>query len=191
MREVGSVFVSKKAVTDSTFVGKNYGYVWVPNELDKLYRYFEAGITLFELCRALERPALGVVARLIKAGLIKETPAGVYEVASLTPRPDPLPSSPDFSDIKDAREMQAANSDAKCANTTSAANIETLTLIGGINAATVSDDSIFHRIAQLESEIETLSAIKTKPKKLEAKIKGLQADIQALVKYVDERESLQ
>jgi len=63
----------------------------------------------------------------------------------------------------------------------------TVTYIYGKEAPTVSDDQIFQHIAELENQIEALSRIKTKPKKLTVKLEAMQNDIEALVTLVDER----
>lgn len=70
---------------------------------------------------------------------------------------------------------------------TTIATIESRTLINGQNAADMSDKEVFKVIAKLESEMRTLESVVTKPKKLVAAIAALQADIEAVVAYVDAR----
>lgn len=68
--------------------------------------------------------------------------------------------------------------------------IETKTFIAGQDASKMSDTQIFRQIASLEADIVKLEAIKAKPKKLLAVIDQANADIAALVKYVDERDTV-
>lgn len=70
---------------------------------------------------------------------------------------------------------------------TNAPAVETKTFIYGTEAKNVKEDEIFNAISALEAQIETLEAIKNKPKALVKKIAGLKADIEALVKLSDER----
>ena len=51
----------------------------------------------------------------------------------------------------------------------------------------ISDDEIFKNIQQLENEKEHLNHVKNKPKALVAKIAAIQADIDRLVKFSDDR----
>lgn len=66
--------------------------------------------------------------------------------------------------------------------------IETKVFVYGTDAATLSDDDLFGRIAGIEAEIRNLEAIENKPEKLKAKIDSMKADIAGLVKLVDERK---
>jgi len=68
--------------------------------------------------------------------------------------------------------------------------IETKTFIAGADASKMSDTQIFRAIAALEGDIAKRNAINAKPKKLVAAIEQMHADISALVKYVDERDSV-
>lgn len=69
----------------------------------------------------------------------------------------------------------------------SAANIETKTFINGIDAAQLTDDQIFQRIANIEKKIDALTAIRAKSTKIQAAIASLEADVQSLVAFVDAR----
>lgn len=66
--------------------------------------------------------------------------------------------------------------------------LQNITLIAGKDASQLTDDYIFELIRKAEAEVTSLQSIKNKPKKLEAKIESIKADIAALVKFVDERE---
>lgn len=65
--------------------------------------------------------------------------------------------------------------------------IENRTYINDINAADMTDDQVFLKIADLEKEMAKLEAIKNKPQKLLGRINDMQVAITKLVKYVDER----
>ena len=69
------------------------------------------------------------------------------------------------------------------------ANIETKTFINGADASELSDNQIFQRIAKLEGEMDKLVGIRAKSVKKDAAIAALQSDIDALVAYVDARET--
>lgn len=66
--------------------------------------------------------------------------------------------------------------------------IQTATLIAGKDASLLRDDDIYELIRKAEAKIEGYNKIENKPKKLEAKIAGIKADIAELVKFVDERQ---
>lgn len=68
-----------------------------------------------------------------------------------------------------------------------AANIEVKTFVKGTDAANLSDDQIFSVILSIEQEIEGLEKIQNKPETLKDKIKAMMIDVDALVKYVDNR----
>lgn len=72
-------------------------------------------------------------------------------------------------------------------NKTAIIEITTKTLVNGQDVATMSDASIYDLIAAQEAEIERLSAIKAKPKKLMAEIEKRQAGIAALVAHLDSK----
>lgn len=65
--------------------------------------------------------------------------------------------------------------------------IETRTFLNNTYAASFKDEELFAKIAEAENEVERLEAIKTKPKKLQAKIDELKAGIEALSAYIDAR----
>ena len=68
-----------------------------------------------------------------------------------------------------------------------APTIETKTFIAGKDAKNMSDSEIFALIAELEADVDKLSSIRNKPKKLVASIEKTQAEIAKLVEYVDGR----
>ena len=65
--------------------------------------------------------------------------------------------------------------------------IENVTMINGSDSRKVSDETIHGLINVLEADIATLEATKNKTKSLKASIKAKQDDIDALVKFCDER----
>lgn len=71
--------------------------------------------------------------------------------------------------------------------TTQPKTIETKTFINGQDASTLSDQQIFDLIEILENEIKRAGAIKNRPEKLAELINQKEADIKALVAYVDGR----
>lgn len=66
-------------------------------------------------------------------------------------------------------------------------NIETKTFIRGVDASTLSDDQIIGRILDLETQVEHLKKVKVTSTKVLDSIQSLEADIQALANYLDNR----
>jgi hypothetical protein len=65
--------------------------------------------------------------------------------------------------------------------------IRVQTLIFGVPFDTLSDEQMYNIINQAQEEIESLKKLKVKPKKLKAKIKAKELDVQALVDLTDAR----
>lgn len=65
--------------------------------------------------------------------------------------------------------------------------IEVKTFIRGVEAKDLSDDQIFNEIRRIEKDIEELDKVKSKPKKLAAKIEEMHKSIKELTEYVDGR----
>lgn len=68
-----------------------------------------------------------------------------------------------------------------------AMNIENQTLVNGQNIKNLTDDQLFDLIAKEEAAIKALRAIENKPQKLKDRINKMQADIEHLIKLIDER----
>lgn len=66
--------------------------------------------------------------------------------------------------------------------------IETQINVFGVNAAELSDDQIFDKIREVELAISNLKQTKAKSKKLAGKIEEMEAQLNALVTYVDNRD---
>lgn len=65
--------------------------------------------------------------------------------------------------------------------------IKDVTYVNGTDVATMTDDQVFSAIAKAEGEISKLKEIKTKSKKLTAKIADMQKGIDDLVAIIDAR----
>ena len=65
--------------------------------------------------------------------------------------------------------------------------IEVKTFINEIDAATLTDEQIFSKIAELEGVLKSYATIGNKPKKLVAAMLNVERNIQELVAYVDGR----
>ena len=102
------------------------------------------------------------------------------------PNTQPIPDSP-AARWPYPKEPVDSTTEPQPKEDTMATIIETKTFIDGIDASTVSDEQIFTRIAKIEAQIDTWNKIKTKPKKLEAKIAEAQQSINMLVAFVDGR----
>lgn len=68
-----------------------------------------------------------------------------------------------------------------------AMNIENQTLINGQNIKNLTDDQLFDLIADEEAKIKALRAIENKPQKLKDRLNKMQADIDHLIRLIDER----
>lgn len=68
-----------------------------------------------------------------------------------------------------------------------AMNIENQTLVNGQNIKNLTDDQLFDLIAKEEAAIKALRAIENKPQKLKDRINKMQADIEHLIRLIDER----
>lgn len=62
---------------------------------------------------------------------------------------------------------------------------EVKTYISGVESGSISDSDIYSAISGYEEKIQQLSAIKNKPKRLKDEIAAMQAEIDALVAYLD------
>lgn len=148
----------------------NHGCIWTHEHLSRLEELFHQGASLQEMCEDLQRPADGTLNKLLQKKLVRrDLISNVYYRVRRRPQALP-PQAPE-----DITMTQAAPV------------IETKTFIEGIDAANLSDEQIFKKIASLEISIKTWGAIENKPKKLDAMIEQTKADITALVSYVDGR----
>ena len=153
-----------------------HGKPWLEAEEQTLERLFRAGFQLKQLCEELQRPAAGTLTRLCKLGLLRKEATGqycyrYYYSASVEKQLDAQ------------TQTQPTTQEPKM----TAPTIETKTFIAGKDAKNMSDSEIFALIAELESDVDKLSSIRNKPKKLVASIEKTQAEIAKLVEYVDGR----
>lgn len=147
---------------------ERHGEIWKTSERAALSELLSAGATLQDMCVQLKRPAAGVVSKLCGMSLlVYDSDTGLYFHNKANEVPfKPKPPTKE-------NTMQA--------------NIEVKTFICGTDAKPMSDADIFAHIARIEREIKDLSAIQSRPKKLDAMVAAKQADIAALVAYVDGR----
>jgi hypothetical protein len=157
----------------------NHGALWTPQQEHKLKSLFEMGRDLEGLCEAMGRTTDSLTCRLGKMGLItydnttnKYHYAHIINAHRLT-QPTPVSAT----QTQPTKEIIM-----------SAANIETKTFIGGVEASQLSDAQIFNQIHKLEVEVGRWEGIQNRPKKLDKLIAGIQKDIADLVKYVDGRK---
>lgn len=163
---MGEKFDASFARRDSE-IRSNHGRIWTPEHLARLDDLFHDGASLAEMCEELQRPADGTLKKLVQRRLLNlDSLTNTYTRRQTKPKA--LPTQPEEP-------------------TMTHATIETKTFIEGIDAANMSDEQIFKKIANLENSIKAWSAIENKPKKLDALIEQTKADIKALVAYVDGR----
>lgn len=66
--------------------------------------------------------------------------------------------------------------------------IETRVYVRGVHSDEMTDEQIFETIRHVEKDIESLNAIKNKPKKLLDRISEMESSIAKLAELVDARE---
>lgn len=153
-----------------------HGKPWLVAEEQNLERMFRAGFQLKQLCEELQRPAAGTLTRLCKLGLLLKEDTDQYYYRYYY-------SASVEKQLDVQTQTQPTTQEPKMA----ALTIETKTFIAGKDAKHMSDSEIFALIADLESDMDKLSSIRNKPKKLVAVIEKTQAEIAKLVEYVDGR----
>ena len=165
-------------IFDSSFerganVGRaRYGKPWLEAEEQNLECLLRAGFQLKQLCEALQRPAAGTLIRLCKLGLLRKEDTGQYYYSA---------------SVEKQLDVQTQTQPTAQETKMAAPTIETKTFIAGKDAKSMSDSEIFALIAELEADVDKLSLIRNKPKKLVASIEKTQAEIAKLVEYVDGR----
>ena len=144
-----------------------HGYPWTNEQYAELTKLFREGSCLQTMCEELERPANGVVPKLVYLNLIEFDPdkCCYFRIEKFD-----LPKQP--------KEPIMAKQEP---------TIETKTFISGEDAANMTDEQIFNKIASLEGQIAKWTGVKTRPNKLQKHLDQLQADIAKLVEYVDAR----
>ena len=153
-----------------------HGKPWLEAEEQNLERLFRAGLQLKQLCEELQRPAAGTLFRLCKLGMLRRDETGLhhyrYYYAVYVEK-----------QLDAQTQTQPTTQEPKM----TAPTIETKTFIAGKDAKNMRDSEIFALIAELEADVDKLSSIRNKPKKLVASIEKTQAEIAKLVEYVDGR----
>ena len=143
-------------------VRRRHGLPWDTWELADLKRLYHEEASLSKMCVVLERPANGVVPKLIQLGLIDREGNDIQDIINTKNTMNPTPVVPTIT-------------------------TQTKTLINGTDAATLTDSFIFDLISQKEQQMAKLSSINNKPEKLNKLLNDIQAEINDLVKYVDNR----
>lgn len=153
----------------------NYGKLWTVPEKEQLQKLFLSGQGLGSICGTLGRPPAGVIPKLEALSLICLSVVGNY-------------CWTDFAKSLNNLKEPKMNPDAvKNTPTQDLPHIETKVFIRGCDASTMSDMEIFEVIRDLEKSVENLKGISNRPKKLKALIDQYEADIVAIVAYIDGR----
>lgn len=148
-----------------------YGQRWDDEEKATLLRFAQQRYSLHRLCGFMQRPAAGVLAKLIDLHQIERVPGtDHYQWV-------PSPSERNHNTTQQPSKESAMTTP----------NIETKTFINGSDASSMNDAQIFSKIATLEAEHNRLDGIQNKPKKLVAVMAAIKEDIAKLVAYVDSR----
>lgn len=167
---MGRLFVSAREYDNLRgFNGERFGKTWTVEEVEHLNKLFSQGLGLSNICKLLQRPAAGVLAKL--ENLVDRDDSGGYW----------------YRYDNTVKPTETTKEQTMSTNTTSPV-VKTQTLIAGQDAANLSDGEIFRLIAKIEGEITSLSSIKAKSNKLAAAIKAKEKDISDLVAVVDGRE---
>lgn len=172
----GELFASRNQLRLlAPVTGTRHGKAWTNKELADLKQWFLEGNTIAELIDKSERNVGGVIPELKAAGLI--TDQAVNDIWGY-----------DYYYAVDLTDIKQPEHQPEPETIMAEANIKTIILIQGVDAAHKTDDDIFKLIAKLEQEAASLNNITNKPKKLLAKIEEIKSDISKLVEFVDSRE---
>ena len=155
-------------LTTDTARRARHGKPWSTDEIENMENLFKRGHSLAGLCELLQRPAAGVVPKLEQRGLIQYSGDDSFYFNCVAEK-----------DVKPQTQPEPIMANAP--------TIETKTFIAGVDASTMSDEQIFKKIAMLESTMDSWATLKNRPTKLTKKLAEIEADIAALVAYVDGR----
>jgi hypothetical protein len=157
-----------------------YGLPWSSSEFETLELLWGTkGYALDAISTKMQRPIAGILAKLRDLGFVVRDTVDCCHYCFYDTSTNCCVKNLSLAAPKTTQPTQ---------ETTIMANIEIKTFIDNQDASRLSDDEIFSKIAALELQINQLSAISRKPKKLDEKIQKLQQDIEALVEYVDNRK---
>lgn len=165
---------------DTSFAGVDkerrarHGMPWTSHDYDRLRDLFQKGSSLKTMCEAMQRPAEGVLAKLISCGHLVSDTWG-YHHYNYAPANKVV-----FDDCHEPAPMKEVTMTKNL--------IESKVFVNGTDATNMSDAEIFRLIAKTEDEIGNLKAIKTPSKKLSDAISKLEADVIKLAEYVDSRD---
>jgi predicted transcriptional regulator len=166
-----------------------HGLPWSEDDVFTMKRAFLNGFSLSKMAAVLMRKKSGVLPKLEQHGLIVPSKEGHVQCRYLrdeillpTKQPEGIKMA--FEDMGNSKTSGSGSVGFKPVDRPA---IQTLTLIYGQDASTMSNDQIFTAIGHIEAEITRLEAIKAKSKKLAQTVENYRKDIEALVKYVDGR----
>lgn len=170
-----------------------HGQRWTQSDLNTLAAFYKSGHPLEQLCNLLERPAAGILPKLVSLGMLEKIGDDYYVVITYETRSqkvfpkilfddcfDSAHSGFHFLSDKPVQQENIMTQDIK--------NIETRTYIQGQDASKLTDAQLFDIIAKLEKDKRGLSLIENKSKKLQAAIDAIANDIAAINTYIDSRE---
>ena len=189
-------------VPDYPVDGAEHEYTWSEEDCRKLRVLFGRTNDLVMICNELQRPMGAIVPKIVQLGLADSYYEFDYEFDTgntiLRRRISTgiyVHRPPTLSDREDnILELNHLSTNCRCTTTPilgeeemEAKLIETVTFIHGVRADQKTDMEIFQLIKQLEKTVEELKLIKNRPNKLNQHIASIEADIKALVDYVDGR----
>lgn len=159
---------------------ERHGYPWEKHEFDELRRLFRMETSLQYICSSMKRSAAGVLPKLKGLGLIAYSSSDDCYYRVTQPEPGASGATNPNPETKEEIMLKI--------NVPAAATIETKTFIAGVDASTLTDEQIFTRIAEIESQLRHYDTISTKPAKLVELMSRLKLDTAKLAAYVDGRE---
>lgn len=155
----------------------NHGKVWDQTSLELLADMYKAGRSLFEMCHRFGRKPDAVLSKLSGLGLLEKDPQANYTYFTKV--------ACEFPSYKTSSSLPTKETTVSAKETTP--TIETKIFIGGVEAGKLTDEQIFAKIYELETNVEHFEKVKAKPAKLKAHMLQLEKDIIELGKYVDGR----
>lgn len=165
---------------------RRHGMPWMTDEYAVLKRLFFAGRSLRNLCETLQRPANGVIAKLKCRGYIvaessHSSYAGVlYRVAKPKESTMAVGLSSTLIDSLSSNYPQPKEPPMNAA-----IPIETITYVYGQDVKGMTEAQLIAAIKQVEKEIGLLSDVKSKSKKIAAKIAEYEKTLADIVAVLD------
>ena len=169
---------------------RNHGRTWTPQNKELVERLWTQRVSVEEIAAQVGRSYSSVISKLTEARYLK--------YSRLLCRWFYKDDYSKFAE-KNTEHVEDTACDVTCLSSTNSPitllqeeitmpqPFETKIYIHGALASSMTDAEIFTYISALESEIDTLKAIRTKSTKVEATIEEIQSNVLKIAEYLDNR----